>query len=356
MILKNFQVLAYNDSNSVFISKHNSIYLFILGEKRMEKIYSFPNSKKIYLSKVSTYFRRLLRTDIRFAIKLDSDHLLVVLNQKFYKLSIGQKKIISIVDLPRGSRPLNMSILNGLNGFDNGIYFGEYFPNPTKKIVHIYKYEDDFLKKVFSFPLNSIDHVHNMIVDKQKKCLWILAGDFGDGAAIYKATDNFKSVERIVYGEQKYRSCVGFPVKDGLLYATDSQFEKNTIRVLKKENEVWKSESVSPINGPCIFGTQLKNDYVFSTSVEAINSGNTLQKFLRNKRGPGIIKNQTELIKGNLNTGFETLFSNRKDILPFVLFQFGNILFPTGENKTEKLIFTNIATKENDFSTQIINL
>src|SRR5690606_24197021 len=140
--------------------------------------------------------------------------------------------------------------------------------------------------------------IHNLIPDRFRDCVWILAGDFDDSAAIYKATENFNKIEKIVSGHQEYRSCVAFPVEQGLLYATDSQFEQNSIRLLKEDtNKKWISEPLHYINGSCIFGALINNEYYFSTAVEAVNSGNKFQILLRNRRGPGILKNVVEIVK-----------------------------------------------------------
>ena len=128
------------------------------------------------------------------------------------------------------------------------------------------------------------------------------------------------------------------------------------IKILYNKENNWVEKDIKSINGPCIYGTSINNKYYFSTSVEAINSGNLFQKLIRNKKGPGIIKNQSEIVFGDLENGFNTIYENKKDRLPFILFQFGNILFPNGTNNDNKLIFTPIALKFNDFDTVIINL
>lgn len=355
--LKGYIVLSYCDDNSIFVSKLNKVYKYYILEDKIEEVYVFPRNTKHLISKISYKARRLLRSDIRFALKYNFNHLLLVHDSFFLLLDLEAKKISHKVKLPKGSRPLNMSFIKNIKGFNNGLYYGEYFINPLKKEADIYRYEKSKLTKVYCFPTDSINHIHNLIPDVYNNCVWILTGDFGKGAAIYKATDNFKNVELVLENSQQYRSCVAFATPQGLLYATDSQFEQNHIRLLKfNEISGWYSEIIYPINGPSIFGTNLKEQYVFSTSVEAINKGSRLQKYLRRRRGPGVIKNQSEIVIGNLESGFKTEYTNKKDFFPFVLFQFGNILFPTGKNTTQKLCFTNVALQKNDLTTFISNI
>lgn len=354
-VLKKMQVLTFIDQSTLFLSKLNKVYAFDLETFQHKEFFRFKTDLITLLSGFSSVLRRLFRKDIRLALKIDNDQILLVKNKTIYRLDLNLKKIKNKVKLPNGSRPLNMTVIESLNGFDDGIYFGEYFGNPLKKSVAIYKYsKEDKLIKVYRFAQGEINHIHNLVADRYRDCIWMLAGDTSDSAAIYQIKDNFKIVERVVFGKQEYRSCVLFPLEDGLLYATDSQFQQNSIRLLKLQQNKWESIHVSDINGPCIFGTNIQETFFFSTSVEGVNSGNILKQLLRNKPGPGIKKNQSEIVGGNLQNGFKTIYFSKKDIFPYVLFQFGNIIFPIGYNPTKKLFFTSIALKNNDFSTNII--
>lgn len=352
--LKGFIVLAYRDENTIFLSKLNKVYLYDLNTEALKEIYAFQQKSKFLFSNLSFKIRRLLRADIRYGLTYSESELLLVYEGSFYLLDYRKAVIKDTVDIPRGNRPLNMQFVsNEISGFTDGLYFGEYFSNRSKEEASIYRYEKSKLVKVFTFSKGAINHIHNLIPDPFQNCVWILVGDFDSGAAIYRATDGFKKVELILGNSQQYRSCVAFPTDKGLLYATDSQFEKNNIRLLYKKDESWLTEVVYPLNGPSIFGTTFQNEFVFSTSVETINEGKIV-KYFRRKSGPGILKDQSEIVIGNLDNGFETCYINPKDILPFMLFQFGNILFPVGKNRTNSLCFTNVALKGNDLTTMIM--
>lgn len=350
--LKGWQVLAWKNSESFYISNVHSIALFCLRTNSHTIICKFPKTIFSKISAKNNAIRRLLRIDIRFAFRIDSGLLIFVREGKFYKLDERDNSVSELFDLPTGSRPLNFTKIS-IENFDEGIYFGEYFSNAEKEPVRIYKFESSGLSEVYRFPRGEVNHIHNLIEDPYRKCIWILAGDFGMSAAIYRADNNFKNVERVKFGSQLYRSCVAFPCIEGLLYATDSQFQTNFICVLREKEGVYTHEKIDVLNGPSIFGTQWKDKYVFSTSVEAINDGNLIQRYIRRQRGPGIKENLSEIKLGNITKGFESCYYNEKDSLPFILFQFGNILFPTGVNQSEKLVFTNVALKKDDFSTLI---
>lgn len=353
MTLKGYQALAHWDVNTVIVSRHEEVFRYHIADDRLEKVFAFNTTIKCRIARMSKWARRLLRSDIRFGYR-SGEMLLLVQNQIIYCLDMASRSVKWDVALPRGNRPLNMSTFSGVHGFDDGDYFGEYFSNPSGEHAHIFKITDGALKSVYTFPAGTINHIHNIIPDSQSACVWILVGDFGGAAAIYRATNNFLLVEKICGGSQQYRSCVAHPYAGGLLYATDSQFEANHIKMLQKVNNQWHVSNLAPLNGSCIFGDQIGLDYYFSTAVEAINEGNVISKYARNKRGPGIIDHRMTIVKGNVVGGFKEIYSATKDNLPFLLFQFGNLLFPTGVNASHYLIFTEIGSKENDFCTQII--
>lgn len=350
--------LCFVNDVELLVGKNNKLYLYNIENEKLELIFELQlDFLKKNISKIKLLYR-LLRLGVRYAIPINEDNVLIVFNYQFYELNVRTKKIKQTFTLPRGNRPLSIANVVDIKGFDDGFYFGEYFENLKRTPVHIYKrnsqQEWDI---VYTFKENTIEHVHNIIPDPFNNCLWILVGDFDNAAAIWKATDNFQNVEPVVMGKQEYRACVAYPTKDGLIYATDSQFEKNSIRILKEKNGIWESEFIKEVNGPVIYGCKVKDDIFFSTSVEgdSLEKG-LIGKFLDRTPGPGILSDNSVIIGGNLEKGFNVLHENSKDIWPFILFQFGVMIFPTGNNNSDKLVLYNIAVKSNDLNTSIFNI
>jgi len=352
---KKLQVLTIVNNDELFLSYLNKLYLYHCSTNKLTLEYCFKIDFLTLLSRISVIVRRLLRKDIRYALAIDSD-LIMVRERKIFLFNTYLKKIIWELDLPRGSRPLNMTYVKNLKGFKSGIYFGEYFSNPNLDYVCIYSIIDGKLEEVYRFKNGLINHIHNLVVDKNNNCIWILTGDTGKGTGIYRAQENFTKVVCIANENQEYRSCVSFPYNEGLLYATDSQYMQNSIRLLVNRNNKWISEIIAFINGPCIFGTKIKDKFIFTTSVECDSNGSKIALLFRRKKGPGIVLKRSEVVVGNIESGFETVYYNKKDFLPYVLFQFGNILLPTGEYVLDDLYITNIALRNNDFSTNILKI
>ena len=73
-----------------------------------------------------------------------------------------------------------------------------------------------------------------------------------------------------------------------------------------------------------------------------------MQFIFGRKRGSGIKDDYVHLYCGNIDKGFEEIYKERKDRLPFYTFQFGAFKFPQGVNNSDILSFQPLATMDND--------
>ena len=200
---------------------------------------------------------------------------------------------------------------------------------------------------VYTFPQGTINHVHNVVADPYRQCLWIFTGDFDEAAAIWKVTDGFKKVDRVACNDQKYRACVVYALPEGLLYATDAPFADDFIYLLNPET--MEAKELCSIHGSCIYGCKWKDKYVFSSTVEGDGRNNTRWQFyFGRKRGAGIKDDYVHMYMGNPQEGFKEIYKEKKDCMPYYTFQFGVFKFPYGVNNTDTLYFQPVATKKND--------
>ncbi|WP_310556235.1 hypothetical protein [Flavobacterium sp.] len=356
--LKNFITLTFINENEMLISKSNKLYIYDVSTNQKKLLITLPYSPVLTLFSKVGIVSRVLRLGVRYALPISENKLLVVFDKKFYEINILEKTHQVTFNIPRGNRPLNIAKVEAINNFENALYFGEYFANFERKSVHIYKRQESTnWEIVYTFPEGTIEHIHAIVPDKFRDCLWILTGDFDKASGIWMAKNNFQDVKSILIGEQIFRSCVAFPEEKGIIYATDSQFETNSIRILHEKDSQWVSDFICEINGPAIYGCKVKNDLFFSTSVEgdSISKGKFMQ-FLDKVPGPGIKEAYSHIVGGNLQKGFSVLSKNKKDIYPFILFQFGAITFPTGINDTNFLFTFNISLKKNNLDTEIYKI
>jgi len=345
----------YNDkiicsSNNQIIEideNYNKRYIVKLNISFLEKIIFKSN-----------YLSRLLRLGIRSSIHF-KDIFFFSFKKKIYSYDV-KNNILSVEHkFRRGRGPLSYTCLENIDNFDDGLIFGEYFGNNSRDEVHIYKRKKNSeWEIIYTFKKGSINHIHSIVVDKIRNCLWILAGDFDHSSSIWKVEKNFKTIQRVAYGKQIYRSCFAYPTKEGLIYATDTQLETNSIRLLKIDGKDIKSEEIHKINGTCIYGCELKDYLVFSTSTEPTHHAtNKLYLYFDNRPGIGILKNRSEILLFNKKDySLKNISSFDKDFLPYGLFGLGTIMFPSDSKNNNTLYAFLSGSKNYDQDTIIYNL
>lgn len=356
MVYKNTYPICFLSKTSLLIFKGDVFWILDLSNGKITKLIRFNNSLSESVITRLPILARILRKGIRCGINISENIVLFVIGQKIYELDIANGQFSDGYRTPDKSRPLMFSKIECIKGFDDGIYFGGYKGNPNKDPISIYKriQKDDWVE-VYKFPQGSIEHIHNIIADPYKNVVYILTGDFDHSAGIWMAEDGFKSVLPLLAGDQKYRGCVGFPTPQGLVYATDSPFAVNSIRLLKNAGDVWETIHLTDINGPSIYGCQWQNDFVFATSVEGDGRNQSIwYKLFGKQRGISIKENYSFIYKGNLEDGFKEIYKAKKDCLPFYLFQFGVLIFPSGLNENSFLPVFHMATQKDGMNTILL--
>lgn len=313
-----------------------------------EKVFPLPISTKEHLLGNSRWLTRLLRFGARAAEALDNTHAVISIGNRLHELDVELGAITEGWCCGEGIRPLIMTTVKDIRGIADGVYFGGYLGNKWKKPVNIYHRTGiDQWEVVYTFPQDTINHVHNVVADSYRQCLWIFTGDFDEASAIWKVTDNFQKVERVVCNNQKYRGCVAYALPEGLLYATDAPFADNFIYLM--DTITFEIKPLFPLHGSCIYGCQWKNNYVFSSTVEGDGRNMSRWEFyFGRKRGAGIKDDYVHMYLGNPKDGFREIYKEKKDCMPYYTFQFGVFKFPYGVNNTDTLYFQPVATKKND--------
>lgn len=346
-VLSKTAPLCFLPNGSVLCYRKGTIK--VIREGVVEKIIPIPISFKERILGGNRFLYRLLRLGIRSAEAIDDNHVILSVGNTLFELDIKNDTLSNGWYCGEGIRPLIMTNVKGVKGFSDGVYFGGYLRNREKRPVNIYRrIGQDQWDVVYTFPQGVINHVHNVIADPYRNCLWIFTGDFDESAAIWKATNDFHEVECIVCNDQKYRGCVAYALPEGLLYATDAPYADNYIYLM--DVGTLEPRPLYPLHGSCIYGCQWKGKYVFSSSVEGdgrVVKRRTLFYKGSRDRGLGIKDDFVHLYVGNISGGFDEIYKEKKDCLSY-LFQLGVFKFPYGINNTDTLFFQPVAINKND--------
>ncbi len=274
------------------------------------------------------FARRVLRAEPTDAIKGICGGVFINHRSTIWRLDLDERKIVQDFAIPDGRNALALCDLRGIDGFSDGVCFGEYFDNPAKAPVRIWQRQSDSAqwKAANIFAAGEIDHVHTIVPDLYRQCVWVLTGDFEQGAALWQARDNFRVLTPVVRGEQLYRATWLYPTADALYYATDTQLQQNYLCRLHQSSAdgQWSVDTVRPIPGSSIYGAPIGKDFLFSTAVEpGMPSGRLLPDLLDRTPGQGINGTAAHIFRLNATGECTALISAEKDIWPLRLMQFG---------------------------------
>lgn len=330
--LRGYKPLVYLGDRLILV-RLNEIYVSDLRLEHIEHVCSVGTLSGAagFLS----HFRlmqRLLRLEMGPAVPLDEENcFLVFYRGQAFHVDIERRVAKSEVVPELSKRPHQMLLIQ--SGTHKGsVLFGDYRRNIEYDPVNVYRRNRDGTWDVaFVFPKGEINHVHGIFEDARRGCLYILTGDFGQGACIWVADMGLTDVRPLVRAGQMSRACWILPWNDTLVFATDQQAEHNYLCTLEGRADEPVSRQF-PIAGSSIFFSSTHTDpIVFSTAVEPESSNRfSLLSLLSNRRAGGILSDEACIYAGTPTRGFEILFSGKKDCLPFGLFQFGNIQFPAG--------------------------
>ncbi len=102
---------------------------------------------------------RLFRADVHFYTTLQIGMPVCIAKKGVFIYNEKSRNFEKSFHVTRGTRPLNIC-----EDADGNIYFGEYFHNPDRDSVNIYK-SSDYGRRweiVYTFPAHSIRHIHGL--------------------------------------------------------------------------------------------------------------------------------------------------------------------------------------------------
>ena len=325
--------------------------LLIDDMKTGSEIITYPlHSGGIYniLSKFKLT-ERLLRLRPRLCYEISEGLFLFSCRGKLFRADCENRQIEVETVFPKGTNnPLSLCIAE-----DGTVFYGEYSWNTNRDAVGIYSRENGKWMQYCAFPKHSVRHIHSIMDDPIRNCLWVFTGDADQESGIWMIDKSTREIKPFLVGAQTYRACYGFINETDIVYATDTPLQENAIY---KVNIQTKSVTkLYDMPGPCIYGKTYEEQglkyHCFATSVEPDASLKGMRYRLTYKLGKGVKDRQSHIIMVCDDGCCTEVFKGKKDILPMWLFQFGNIQFPDAAMKDGKIMITPTAIKKMDGST-----
>lgn len=314
--------------NILWATHGYTLYRSINYGKTWEKIASVPAKFLRFGASYSTLLSRLLRTGIHNVVSLNSANLLLIADGKIYRLDLNKNLLRKIHHLRIGRRPLRNACCVDAK---NNIYYGEYWLNPKRKEVKVYKSSNDgeSWQPIYSFPEGTIRHIHALQWDRFTCWLWVATGDLDSECKIGYSEDGGKNFHIIGSGSEIWRTMTLIFTQDYVYWGTDGEREQNYICRWKRPKG--PIEQLKAVDGPVYYSTLLKNGIiVVATGVEGAST--EWDRFAHLWASPDGI-NWAELAKWE------------KDRFSARLFGHGIIYFADGQDDQECFYFIPMALR-----------
>jgi hypothetical protein len=273
-------------------------------------------------------FQRLLRFSVSNVIPLANGDLFVTFDKSVGIVREGKFQALKGLDRP-------CRVLRSACAIDENdrIYFGEYLANDERGEMRIYRYSpgSDALETIYTFPPNSIKHIHGLYFDKYTKSIFCLTGDAEKECKILRSFDDFQFVETVGQGDETWRAVSVLFNRDFLYYGTDAEFRAN--HIYKVNRETLERKILGEVNGTVFYSKQLDKSLFFATTAE---------------NAPSQTENVAALWRVDENETCEKLISFQKDGWHPTLFMFGTIHFPSVNNLENELYFHLVGVKEDN--------
>jgi hypothetical protein len=206
---------------------------------------------------------------------------------------------------------------------EGNIYFGEYFMNPERKPVRIWRVKNDLNSWQLAANLEGIRHVHGVYPDPYvQNVFWVTVGDFSGECYFLRTSDGFKSFKRFGDGSQVWRAVRLFFTEQSICWLTDSHIEQNTACRMDRGNG--ELEIGQNIDASSWYGCRTKEgQYLAFTTIE---------------RGSAIQTDMSSVMVSRDAFHWKKVFEFKKDPWkPLQLFKYGVISCPSGEMSNESI-------------------
>lgn len=260
---KGIKILEVRDEYLIGVKKYR-LYKYDLKTAKWSRYAKVNDPSFMHKLFRSTWLTtRMTRTEVNKWYLLQDGSELCIARKGIFRKPKDSDTFIKTYDVPRGSRPMNLCEAN-----DGTVLLGEYFQNLEKKSVNVYRSTDhgQTWAICYTFPEGNINHIHGLFKDPYTGRIWIATGDRENECILGYSEDNFDTITEVLRGGQDYRSCIMFFYQDYIIYATDSQYQRNKIK--KIDRKTLEVTDLQEVQGPVIRGSQSGNFAFISTDVE----------------------------------------------------------------------------------------
>ena len=295
-----------------------------------KKICRVPGSVPGRLMAGTRLGRRLFRRGIHHVARPDEHTIVIIADRTIHKYDGQRGRFVAASPLV-GSRPLALC-----DAGQGRLYYGEYRGNPERSAVHVMASEDLGATWQPVHRMEGARHIHGVYFDPYEDALWITTGDEDQEAGLWRSRDRLATVERVAHGGQQVRAVQLVFTQNHVYFGSDTPREQNHIYRWHRDTGV--REALQAVEGSVFYGCKVGDRLFFSTVCE-----------------PSVVNIERVAAVWTTRDGssWSTLARFSKDRWPMKLFQYGQVLFPSGTMSEERLWMTPFATRGDQRSVRV---
>ena len=304
------------DERGVWATRGRDILFRAPEDADWRRIGRFPLALPQDLASPSRHARRVLRLERSNVFPTRGGRVFGLRGGRAYRIEDGRAEPLFTI---RGDCVMNRAIAESEDG---DLYFGEYFMNPGRVPVRIWRVSADLERFEVAAELDSprVRHVHAVHVDPFRPGrLWVTNGDFEGECHIAYSDDGFRTIEWLGDGTQTWRTVGLIFQEERICWMTDTHLEQNRVVTMDRES------------GALAF----HGERDASTWYQAETTDGRYLATSCVEPGPGIQTRDCRLMVSENATDWTTVARYPKDALPFRFFGFGFLSLPSGRFSSE---------------------
>lgn len=327
-------VVAWSEPGNYLLSRRNLIYRSADLKPPFTPIAEFPASALRKAVGFSRLGQRLIRFSCNVVMPLANGEIFVS-----FDLEIGVIRDGSVTRLAGLKRPCRILRSGAAADHDGRVYFGEYFGNPGKEAVYIYRYTpgDDRVEVVHTFAPGEARHVHGIYRDSFDDSLVCLTGDADIECRMLRTRDGFATIETIGSGDESWRSVSALFTDDAIYYGTDAEYRTNSIYRL--DRATGDREELGKVSGTVFYSSLFGGGKFFATTAE---------------NAPSQVENVAGIWCVGEDDSLVPIGSYPKDRWHTTLFGFGTIFLPHTSSPLTRLFLSIYATQDDAKTFEIV--
>jgi hypothetical protein len=224
---KDLIVQEFDSKGNLWATRGMIIYLLKKGDNRFIRWAHVPVGFSFYWLNNFRLFRKLtLRSECVEMVVAEDGSVCAYSSGNIWNTTGTDmifEKTMKLQHFGRGiGRGIMSTGLSTVNG--NEFLFGEYFSNPERSYVKVFKYSriGKCWEANYVFLPGEIRHIHAIQKDPYTGRLWICTGDEDHEPMIGWSEDYFKSIIQIGRGSQLWRACQLVFTEEAVFWGTDT--------------------------------------------------------------------------------------------------------------------------------------